>query len=349
LPTRRTSGQARTREGHTSTDMVAHDRVYVEAMAGHRSRWQERAARSDLTEAQRVYAGHRADVLTRGLRGRVRGCATRGVEVKCPCGKRMAPWRCQKALVCWQCAAHRRWEVVDRIKCAILRQQAMVAGGRTILLTLTAAHAVRRLGGRVLTRAQELEDLRVRLADGWRAFSRAIGKRFGYTPYVGVWEVTPGTSSRGHLHLHVVVQWDYRSWAEVCRIWRECCPSSTRISIVQSWDDRKSAASRAAEYLSKYVGKTRGRADGRPKAGRWTPELHAQVHAATYQLRWLFAARGHLPPAEGICPGCGQHPEPCDAGRAWQATPCPPVVWEPLWDYPDWWDPLPIGQLKLLE
>lgn len=329
--------------------MVRHDREYVDAMRPRRGRWMERAARADLTERQRVYAAHRADVLARGLRGRVGGCATRGREVECACGKKMAPWRCQKALVCWSCAAHRRWQVVDRIRHAILRQQSMVPGGRTILLTLTAAHSVRRLGGRVLSRAEELEDLRARLAEGWRAFSRAVGKRYGFTPYVGVWEVTPGTSSRGHLHLHVVVQWAFRSWADIAALWRECCPSSTRISLVQSWDDRRAAAQRAAEYLSKYVGKTRGRADGCPKVGRWTPELHAQVHAATYQLRWLFASRGHLPPADGICPACGQHPELCDAGRAWQGRDGQPPEWDPIWDTPWWWDDVPWRQQNLLE
>lgn len=329
--------------------MVRHDREYVDAMRPRRERWKERAARPDLSEVQRLYAAHRADVLGRGLRGRVGGCATRGREVECACGRKIAPWRCQKALVCWACAAHRRWQVVDRIRHAILRQQSMVPGGRTILLTLTAAHNVRRLGGRVLGRAEELEDLRTRLAEGWRAFSRAVGKRYGYTPYVGVWEVTPGTSSRGHLHLHVVVQWAFRSWADIAALWRECCPSSTRISLVQSWDDRRSAAQRAAEYLAKYVGKTRGRADGCPKAGRWTPELHAQVHAATYQLRWLFASRGHLPPADGICPGCGQHPELCDAGAAWQAGGGQPPAWDPIWDTPWWWDDEPWRQLHLLE
>jgi hypothetical protein len=342
LPSRRTSGQ---RGRSASTDMVRHDRTYVEAMAPRRERWKSRARDPALTEIQRTYAANRADCLTRGLRGRVRDCATRGVEVKCACGKRMAPWRCQKSLVCWQCASHRRWQVVDRIKHAILRQQAMEPGSRTLLITLTAAHTVRRLGGRVLSRAEELEDLRTRLADGWRAFSRAVGKRWGFTPYVGVWEVTPGTSSRGHLHMHVVVQWGFRPWSEIARMWRECCPSSTRISIVQSWADPRTSASRAAEYLAKYIGKTRGRDTDRKVVGRWTPELHAQVHAATYQLRWLYASRGHLPPIEGICPCCGEHPVPCDAGRAWQATPGG-YEWVP--PYPDWWDPLPV-QLRLLE
>jgi hypothetical protein len=329
--------------------MVRHDREYVDAMRTRRETWLERARRTDLTERQRVYAAHRAEVLGRGLRGRVRSCATRGREVSCPCGKRMAPWRCQKALVCWQCAAHRRWQVVDRIEHAVMRQQAMVPGGRTLLLTLTAAHTVRRLGGRVMTRAEELEDLRHRLAEGWRAFSLACGKRWGFTPYVGVWEVTPGTSSRGHLHLHVVVQWGWRDWSDVAALWRECCPSSTRISIVQSWQDQRGSARAAAQYLAKYLGKTRGRADGRPKAGRWSPELHAQVHAATYQLRWLFASRGHLPPAEGICPKCGQHPELCDAGRAWLSGPSQPVDWDPIWDTPTWWDLDTWRQLPLLE
>jgi hypothetical protein len=328
--------------------MVRHDRAYVEAMGTRRQRWQERASRSDLTELQRVYAANRADTLGRGLRGRVRGCGRRGTEVECACGKRMAPWRCQRGLVCWACAAHRRWQVVDRIKGAIMRQQAMVPGGRTLLLTLTAAHTVRRLGAKILTRAEELEDLRARLHDGWRVFSLRLGKRWGYTPYVGVWEVTPGNDGRGHLHLHVVVQWDYRPWTEVAAMWRDACPTSTRISIVQSFDDRRAAAERAANYLAKYLGKTRGRPDGRPKGGQWSPELLARVHAATYQLRWLFAARGHLPPVEGICPGCGHHAEPCDHGRAWLQSD-PTGEWPSVWSEVEWWQSEPWIQLPLLE
>lgn len=331
-----------------STDMRAHDRVYVEAMSARRARWMARAQRRDLAPGLAEYAANRADALGRGLRGRVRTCGRRTTEVKCECGRKLSPWRCEKALVCWDCASYRRWSIVDRIEHAIVRQQAMVPGGRTLLLTLTAAHSVRRLGGRVLSRAEELEDLRERLADGWRAFSRALGKRWGYTPYVGVWEVTPGTSSRGHLHLHVVVQWDYRPWSEVARMWRECCPSSTRISIVQSFDDRRTAAHRAAEYISKYIGKTRGRPTGRKVVGRWTPELHAQVHAATYQLRWLFAAKGHLPPLEGLCPSCGEHPVPCHRGRAWLQSDALPVVVDDRPDYV-WWETGPPTQLRLLE
>lgn len=328
--------------------MVRHDREYVAAMAPRRERWLRRSRELELTEVQRAYAAARADTLTRGLRGRVRECGSKGIEVACGCGRKVAPWRCGKSLVCWSCASYRRWKIVDRIEHAIRRQQAMVPGGRTLLLTLTAAHTVRRLGGRVLTRAEELEDLRHRLADGWRAFSLAVGKRWGFSPYVGVWEVTPGTSGRGHLHLHVVVQWGFRPWSEVARLWREACPSSTRINIVQSFDDRKTAAARAASYIAKYIGKTRGRPDGRPAAGQWSPELHAQVHAATYQLRWLFAARGHLPPAEGICPTCGQHPGPCDHGRAWLQSE-PQHEWPSLWSHPDWWEADCWRQLALLE
>lgn len=250
--------------------------------------------------------------------------------------------------MCWSCAAHRRWAVVDRIEHAVRRQQAMVPGGRTVLLTLTAAHEVRRLGGARLTRAQALADLRERLASGWRAFSLAIGKAYGFTPYVGVWEVTPGNDRKGHLHMHVVVQWAWRSWGEVCRMWREACPSSTRISMVASFDDRKTAARRSAEYLSKYLGKTRGRQDGRPAAGQWSPRLHAEVHAATYQLRWLFASKGHLPPREGICPGCGQHPERCDLARVWLESPSA-AGWPSVWDMPDWWESDCWRQERLLE
>lgn len=320
-------------------------------MAARRARWLARSKDEALSGAQRAYAARRAEAMARGLRGRVRGCGTRGKEVACACGKRVVPWRCGKALVCWSCAAYRRWRVVDRIRMAIKRQQAMQPAGRTLLLTITAAHTVRRLGGRVLTRAEELEDLRQRLAEGWRAFSRAVAKRWGATPYVGVWEVTPGTSSRGHLHMHVVVQWGWRAWEDVARMWREACPSSTRINIERSWTDHKHSADRAAEYLAKYVGKTRGRTDGGPKVGRWSPELHAQVHAATYQLRWLFASRGNLPAHEGICPGCGQHPGPCDRGRCWLESDPLPVAWEPLWDTP-WWfeaDPWHQERLPLLE
>lgn len=329
------------------TDMVRHDRAYVEAMEPRRRRWLARAADLGLTDGQREYARSRADCLARGLRGRVGNCGQRGIEVKCDCGKKLAPWRCTKSLVCWSCAANRRWRIVDRIEHAIRRQQAMLPCSRTLLLTLTAAHSVRRLGGAVLSRAEELEDLRNRLAEGWRAFTKAVGKEWGYTPYVGVWEVTPGTSSRGHLHLHVVVQWQYRSWSKVAELWRECCPSSSRISIVQSFDDPNTSARRAAEYIAKYIGKTRGRPNGRKTAGRWTPELHAYVHAATYQLRWLFAARGHLPSLEQLCPCCGQKPRPCDQARLWLQSPAY-EDWPALLDMPAWWEAEPWRQMPLL-
>lgn len=298
-------------------------------MRPRRDLWLERAGEPGLTLAQREYAAARADALTRGLRGRVEGCGKKGSIVSCACGRKLTPWRCSRTLLCWGCAAYRRWRVVDRIQHAIQRQQAMLPGARTLLVTLSCAHDVPRLGGVELTAFEKLVDQRHRLAEGWRAFTRAAGRRWGYVPYVGVWEVTPGRDGLGHLHLHVVVQWGFRDWSEVAALWRECCPSSTRINLQESWDARQDSAERAAKYLSKYLGKTRGRPSEDRTSADWTPEMHARVNAATYQLRWLFAARGHLPPLESVCPTCGQ--SPCPSPRQWLSCEAERGLWKPEW------------------
>lgn len=288
-----------------------------------------------LSGTQRAYAERRAEAMRRGLRGRVRGCGTRGVEAKCGCGKRTVNYRCAKPLLCHTCASFRRWQNVRRIESAIRGTQSTVLGGKTLMLTLTARHG---------DGPGALEDLRNRLALGWRRFSLAVAERWGHTPYVGVWEVTPGRDGRGHLHMHVVVTWPWRDWSEVRRMWLDACPSSTRIDIRRSWQAREDGARAAAEYISKYIGKTRGRPDVNRKGAAWTPELMARVHAATYQLRWIFASKGLLPPRGQPCGVCGQRHEICRrAGDAWLSSPDRGGVWwEPLWDMPEWWEPWPF-------
>jgi hypothetical protein len=146
--------------------------------------------------------------------------------------------------------------------------------GKIVLLTITLRHS-----GDV---ARDRADL----AEGWRAFRKSLWRRWGWFPFVGVWEVTPGTDGDGHVHGHVAVVWPWRDWGEVRELWLAACPRSERITFVASRrDGRESTPRSVANYLGKYLAKGVQHAD-------MTPQLLARVLAGTYNTRWLFTSRG---------------------------------------------------------
>jgi hypothetical protein len=157
---------------------------------------------------------------------------------------------------------------------------------KMVLLTLTIAHS------------GDVGRDRAELAAGWRRFRQAYHRRWGWFPYCGVWEVTPGDDELGHVHAHVAVVWPWRDWGEIRALWCAACPRSQRITLVASRRDGKpSTPGSVANYLAKYLAKG-------SQAIVFTPELMSRVLAGTYNTRWVFSSRGFWQYFEPKCRRC---------------------------------------------
>lgn len=267
------------------------ERIYLELMAPHAERWRSRAAMPGQGELAVEYALRRANAASRPYARKLERCSVRGCRTKCGCKgwRGIQLYTCRQHLLCAACRASRARRVGARIRSAL---DAVIArrrrGERIVLLTLTLRHT------------GDLKADRAALADGWRRFYKALHRRWGRFPYVGVWEVTPGEDGLGHIHAHVAALWPWRDWGLCRELWTAACPSSTRITFVaRRRDGRESDPKSVSKYLGKYLSKGL-QADG------FTPQLNARVVAGTYNTRWLFASRGLWQPFQPCCRACGE-------------------------------------------
>jgi hypothetical protein len=264
---------------------------YAALMAPVRARWLARAAEPGRGEVKTVYALRRAAALARPYRAKLSRCGQRGTVIKCGCKgwRGVALWGCRQHLMCAGCAAKRSKRMTMRVRAGLeASMSAAPQHARLVLVTLTIRHS-----GDIATDRREL-------ALGWRKLYRAMERRWGTSPYVGAWEVTPGDDGQGHVHAHLVVLWCWRDWGEVRSLWLQCCPRSERITFVaRRRDNRPSSPRSCAKYLAKYLGKGVNTAE-------FTPELRADVLAAWYQTRAVFSSVRFWVPWVPCCPGCKQ-------------------------------------------
>ena len=285
---------------------------YAQRMAPVQALWADRArqtaAHEGLTARERkhVYASRRAAALARPYGRRLQRCSRRGVVVKCGCrGKRDVRWfGCRQHLTCGRCLRSRSKILGQRVRAGLEAAAAAApAGTMLVLVTLTTRHS------------GDVAADRAAIATGWRRLYRALDKRgWGKFAYVGVWEVTPGDDGLGHVHAHVACFWPFRDWSVVRRMWMRACPTSERITFVARRRDGKASNPRsAANYLGKYLSKGMQTSD-------FSPELRADVLAASYQARWVFTSVRFWQPWVPACPGCGLPSK--RAQYVWHGTPC---------------------------
>jgi hypothetical protein len=137
------------------------------------------------------------------------------------------------------------------------------------------------------------------LSDGWRKLYKRMHEDHGACPYVGVWEVTPGTDGLGHVHMHIALVWSYRDWGRIRDQWIAACPSSQRVTfIAKRKDGRASSPGSVSKYLGKYLAKG---ADLRA----FTPYLRAEVSAAFYNQRSVHASVHFWRRVVKCCAKCG--------------------------------------------
>jgi hypothetical protein len=158
-----------------------------------------------------------------------------------------------------------------------------------LLLTFTTGHT------------GDLSADQAAIAEGWRGLYKRMHDDYGSFPYVGVWEVTPGTDKLGHVHLHVAVVWRYRDWSRIREQWITACPTSLYLDIKKRRKDGKdSSPASVANYLAKYLGKG---AD----AGKFDARLRAEVSAAFYNKHSVIVSGGFWQrPAVKCCAKCSE-------------------------------------------
>lgn len=259
-----------------------------------RARWAAKAADPDRAGASRAYAEARARALARPISRKVGECGEKGVTVKCKCpGRgRFRPFGCRQWWLCAKCRADRAPRMGRKLREALHSRfaEASSAWGPTrderprfVLLTLTVRHS-----GCLATDREAI-------ARGWRRFYQRLNAEIGVFPYAGVWEVTP--SDGGHVHAHVAVVWPYVRFDDARAWWLKACPESERINF--SWkrkDGKPSTPASIANYLGKYLSK--GASDA------FTPTMAAEISAAMYNKRSVFAARGFWLRFVPECPCC---------------------------------------------
>lgn len=258
-------------------------------LAGVADAWEARAraAIAGQVRGSAPYAQRRADALRRPVGVALGGCGRTGRLVHCACpGERPRWFGCRQHWLCRRCRLARTGRLSRRLAEALPRalSAAAVPGFRRHHRVVLATFSQRHSG--------DLSADRKALADGWRRFYLSYVRRYGSFSYAGVWEVTPGSDGRGHVHIHVAVIWPYRDWAVLRRLWLDACPTSSRVSFEAS-----NTPERCARYLAKYLSKG---VDG----AEFTPELRARVSAAMYANRSVFTSRRFWVPWRPLCPDC---------------------------------------------
>lgn len=294
------------------TPPVVDEQHRLSRLAPIRAKWERKAtdlnARIERTahddpamprlQAQRKYAVARVARLNSGIRPRLESCGQEGLGIVCGCGPVGAKKTCRQWWLCTSCRARRSPQLGGDIRRGLehaLEQERAAwgrDGGRGMepqirLLTLTAAHT-----GDLMHDQREI-------AEGWRKLYKRMhedtGEKF---PYVGVWEVTPGTDGLGHVHLHVAVIWRWRDFWRIREQWERACPSSRYLDIKKRKDGKASSPSSVGKYLGKYLSKG-------VDVNGFDATLRAEVSAAFYNQRSVLASLYFWKRYRKCCKKCG--------------------------------------------
>lgn len=152
---------------------------------------------------------------------------------------------------------------------------------------------------------------RVTLGRAFEKLRKWMHRRVGAFTYALVWEVTPGTSGKGHVHAHVALLLPWIDFADVHAEWvRATGGRSSHVDIQTEWARYKrrgkpvrdrggaeKAAASAAEYLAKYTSKGVQPAD-------FAPDVAASVIDAMWERRACTTSRDFLVPTPRCCKTC---------------------------------------------
>lgn len=248
----------------------------------------------------RKYAVARVARLNGDIGPRLEQCGRESLAIVCGCGPVGAKKTCRQWWLCGSCRARRaptlEADIRKGLDAAITaaRDEWGRNGGRGMepqirLLTLTAAHT------------GDLTADQSSISEGWRKLYKRMHEDYGESfPYVGVWEVTPGTDGLGHVHLHLAVIWRWRDFWRIRAQWERVCPTSRYLDIKRRKDGKASSPSSVGKYLGKYLSKG-------VDVNGFDEYLRAEVSAAFYNQRSvLTSVRFWTKRYEKCCRKCGE-------------------------------------------
>lgn len=248
--------------------------------------------------SRRKYAVDRVARLNSNIGPRLEQCGQESLPVVCGCGPVGAKKTCRQWWLCASCRVRRSpqlgADIRKGLEVALAEETAAWGreGGRGMapairLITLTAAHT-----------GDLVHDHAV-IAEGWRKLYKRMNEDDEKFPYVGVWEVTPGTDGLGHVHLHLAVVWRYRDFWRIRAQWETACPSSRYLDIKERKDKKASSPASVGKYLGKYLSK------GADVNG-FNATLRAEVSAAFYNQRSVISSLGFKQKKyKACCRKCG--------------------------------------------
>lgn len=245
---------------------------------------------------------HRARALALPRAEIVGACGKRFRPVACACGPVDVPVGCEQTQLCATCskthwrrwrkkitramgahltAARRAWDTTT-----IARRRGMRPG--IYLITFTSPHS----GDVVVDRR--------RMYTAWRALTKRAHAGGWWSTFAATWEVTPGTSGDGHVHLHVAVISSWVPYDELRMAWQMVAPGSIQPDVQAPRSSRGAGA--AADYLAKYV--TKG-VDPSVFTGQKAGEMLVAfrgVRKVSTSLRFWVPNRDR----DTRCPRCGE-------------------------------------------
>lgn len=288
---------------------------YRREMRKHVERWKRRAKERPQVA---LYAAHRARAIALDPFDRMATCGRRSVTIACGCEHRWVrvPVGCGLRWLCPTCQErfYKRYRkrLKRSMKAAHLAarhdwtEAGRIAGKRRdwVLVTLTVRHS-----GNVATD-------RERIVRAWKRTRQWLWRRMGRFAYALVWEFTPGTDGKGHVHAHVAALWPKFPWADLAAEWR-CATDgeSTRINVKRATRGPAGAAAYLAKYASKGV-----------EVRESPPVLAARALSAFYGKRYVTASHGFWKAKRTTCTTCLE-PFWCAAGPASLAQIAPDAVW----------------------
>lgn len=200
------------------------------------------------------WAEHRAQAMALPRGELLAVCGKRQRVVACGCGRFAVPVGCDQTMLCERCGKRqwRKWRRrITRSMDAHVRaargewgaarrrgeSRGMLPG--VYLVTLTVPHS-----GSVVTD-------RATLARGWRRLTKIAHAAGWWGAYALTYEVTPGTTGEGHVHLHLAAVSGWIPYDDLHAAWR----SITGATVLDVSAPRSGRVQSAADYLAKYVTK----------------------------------------------------------------------------------------------
>jgi hypothetical protein len=325
--------------GELTSRPLLDEQLRRDLLADERARWEARArdrfllasttsseiARADVLR-QYVYASQRVQSLGRDVAPKVKNCSRTIFPVACGCpsSRTWGAITCRQSWLCETCRKARARKIAGKVEAAldarVASEQARADAGafgfggwrskiRIVLVTLTVVHS------------GDVRADRDRILRGWQNVRKRYHEEWGRFPSVLVWEVTPGTDGKGHVHAHVACVWPHRDWKKIRRWWisgthdgrseyqlkqRGIEPTS-RINLSCGFrfknqprnTPKQEATPRSmARYLAKYISKGADSSD-------FSEQLTARVSACFYNQRSIVTSHRFWLPREVKCPCCG--------------------------------------------